>query len=205
MIAAANKVCNQYLVCALKGDTLICSLGAGHNGVCVSITRNIHIANFIATLNKIKDITGLYIIVTALNSNWLEYAGGNTTYENLIIAPNKKSIIPTLESHLNDLWCNKWSGHRGHCQTKYWLTKPDPFLANKIMNMSRENLGMCIQFISGHSWWKKLLTVATFCYNVECRLCCKEGSEESPIHIFQNVLQWQTQGRGYLITPFERN
>ena len=32
-IAAANKVCNQYLVCALKGDTLICSLGAGHNGV----------------------------------------------------------------------------------------------------------------------------------------------------------------------------
>ena len=50
-IAAANKVCNQYLVCALKGDTLICSLGAGHNSVHVSITRNMHIANFIATLN----------------------------------------------------------------------------------------------------------------------------------------------------------
>ena len=66
-IAAANKVCNLYMVCALKGDTLICFLGAGHNGVCVSITRNMHIANSIATLNKIKDNTGLYIIVTALN------------------------------------------------------------------------------------------------------------------------------------------
>ena len=154
-IAAANKVCNLYLVCALKGDTLICSLGAGHNGVCVSITRNMHIAKFIATLNKIKDKTGLYIIVTALNCDWLEYAGGNTTYEDLIVVPNKKNIIPTLETHLNDLWCNKWSGLRGHCQTKYRLTRPDPFLANKLMNMSRENLGMCIQFFSGHGWWKK--------------------------------------------------
>ena len=58
-ITAANKVCNLYLVRALKGDTLICSLGAGHTGVHVSITRNVHIANFIATLNKIKDKTGL--------------------------------------------------------------------------------------------------------------------------------------------------
>ena len=65
-IAAANKVCNLYLVSALKGDTLICSLGAGHNGVCVSITRNVHIANFIATLNKIKDKTGLYINCNSL-------------------------------------------------------------------------------------------------------------------------------------------
>ena len=154
MIAAANKVCNLYLVHALKGDTLLCSLGAGHNCAHVSITRNVHVANFIATLNKVKDKTGLYIIVTALNCDWLEYAGGNTTYENLIVAPNKKNIIPTLEMHLNDLWCNKWSGLRGHHQTKYWLTRPDPFLATKLMNMSRENLGMCIQFFSGHGWWK---------------------------------------------------
>ena len=93
MIAAANKVCNLYLVRALKGNTLICSLGAGHNCVCVSITRNVHIANFIATLNKVKDKTELYITVTALNCDWLEYAGGNTTYENLIVVPNKKTLF----------------------------------------------------------------------------------------------------------------
>ena len=137
-------MCNLYLALACKGDTLICSLGAGHNGVHVSITRNMHIANFIATLNKIKDKTGLYIIVTALNCNWLEYAGGDTTFEDLIVAPNKKNIIPTIETHLNDLWCSEWSGLRGHNQTKYWLTRPDPFLASKLLNMSRENLGKCI-------------------------------------------------------------
>ena len=52
-IAAANKVCQQYLGCALKSDTLVCSLRAGYNGVRVSITRNMHISRFISTLNKI--------------------------------------------------------------------------------------------------------------------------------------------------------
>ena len=92
-IAAANKVYNQYLVCAPKGETLIYSLGAGHNCAHVSITRNMHFANFIATLNKVKDKTGLYIIVTALNCDWLEYAGGNTAYENLIVVPKKITLF----------------------------------------------------------------------------------------------------------------
>ena len=52
-IAAANKVCEQYLGRALKSDTLVCSLGPGTNGVRVSITRNVHISRFISTLNKI--------------------------------------------------------------------------------------------------------------------------------------------------------
>ena len=83
-------MCNRYLSIATKGDTLICSLGAGHNSVWVSITRNVHIANPIATLNKIKVKTGLYTIVTALHCDWLEYAGGNTKYENFVV-PNKKN------------------------------------------------------------------------------------------------------------------
>ena len=42
-IAAAIVMCNLYLAIAAKGDTLTCSLGAGHNGVRTSITRNLHI------------------------------------------------------------------------------------------------------------------------------------------------------------------
>ena len=130
----------------IKGDTLICFLEAGHNGVHVSITRNVHISNLIATLHKIKDQTGLYTIVTALNCDWLEYVGGNTTNKNLVVVPNKKTIIPTIDTHLNNVWCSEWSGLKGHNQTKYWFTMPDPFLATKLMNMSRGNLGKCIKF-----------------------------------------------------------
>ena len=84
-IVATYKMCDQYLGCTIKGDTLVCSLGTGYNGVHASITRNVHISNLIATLHKIKDVTGLYIIVEESNYDWLEYAGGNTTHENLYV------------------------------------------------------------------------------------------------------------------------
>ena len=32
-IASADQVCNHYLVHADKGDSFICALGDGHNGV----------------------------------------------------------------------------------------------------------------------------------------------------------------------------
>ena len=105
-IASTNKVCEQNLGHALKSNTLVCSLRAGYNGVRISITRNVHISRFISTLNKIKNITGLYIIVEASSYDWLEYASGNTTYENLYVIPNKISIIPTINTHLDDLWQN---------------------------------------------------------------------------------------------------
>ena len=47
-----------------KGDTFLCSLGDGHNGVHNSIIRNEHLANFITTLNEIKVKIGLYTIVS---------------------------------------------------------------------------------------------------------------------------------------------
>ena len=42
-IASADQVCNHYLVYADKGDTFLCSLGDGHNGVRNSIIRNEHL------------------------------------------------------------------------------------------------------------------------------------------------------------------
>ena len=98
-IAAANKVCNLFLGITLKGDTMVSSLGAGHNSAHIYITRNVHISNFINTLHKIKDKTGLYIIITASKYDWLEYAGGNTTYEDFFITPNKGVIKGTVWGH----------------------------------------------------------------------------------------------------------
>ena len=69
--------------------------------VYVLITRNAHLANFIDTLNKIKVKTGLYTIVSGQKYDWLQYAGGHTTYQELVIAPNKSTIIPSIDSKLN--------------------------------------------------------------------------------------------------------
>ena len=183
-IASADQVCNQYLIHARKGDSFICALGDGHHGVRIPIIRNEHLANFINTLNSIKVKTGMYTIVTGLKSDWLQYANHNTIHQELTLAPDKKTINPTIESFLNDLWFKSWDDIAGHAQTKYWLPRPDSFLATKLLTMSRKHLGFNIQFFSGHGWWRKHLMTAKLSKSDKCRLCLEDQAVKTPIHIF---------------------
>ena len=183
-IASADQECNQYMVHARKGDSFICALGDGHHGVQNPIIRNEHLANFINTLNSIKDKLGMYTIVTGLKSDWLQYANLNTIYQELSLAPDKKTIIPTIESFINDKWFKSWDDLAGHAQTKYWLPRPDPFLAIKLLKMSRKHLGYNIQFFSGHGWWRKHLMTAKLSKSDKCRLCLEDQAVKTSIHIF---------------------
>ena len=78
-------------------------------------------------------------------------------------------------------WCTEWNGLRGHNQTKYWFIMSDPYIASKLLNLSRENLGKCIQILTGHDWWNKHLKLANLSNTSECRLCYED--DESPMHI----------------------
>ena len=163
IIASTCKVCTTFLDHTTKGDTLLCSLGAGHISMRTYIIRNVHILNLISILNGIKDKTGLYILMEGSKYDWLEYANADTINEDLFVAPKKTVIIPTINSHLVDQWVKKWENTKGHAQTKYWLTMPNPILASKLLNMSREHLGWFIQFFTGHGWWKKHLKLSKLC------------------------------------------
>ena len=85
---------------------------------------------------------------------------------------------------VNDLWIKEWSLPQGPRQTKFWFTRPDPLLANTLINMSRADQGRCIQFFTGHGWWQKHLQVTKLSDNRQCRLCLEDECEETPIHIF---------------------
>ena len=132
IMVSTCKVCALFLDHATKGDTFLCSLGAGHNSIHTSIIINVHVHNLISTLNSIKDKTGLYTIVESSKYDWLEYANGNTINEDLFVLPNKTVINSTINSHLEDQWVKKWENIKGHTQTKYWLYMPDPYLTSKI-------------------------------------------------------------------------
>ena len=132
----------------------------------------------------------MYIIITASKYDWLKYAGGNTTYEDLFVTPNRKVINLTIHNHLVNIWCTEWNGLKGHKQTKYWFTMPDPFLASQFLNLSRENVGKCIQFLTSHGWWNKHLKLSNLSNTSECRLCYVD--DESPIHIFSECVAMVT-------------
>ena len=135
--------------------SVACSLGDGHDGVHILITQNVHLANFIGTLNKIKAITGLYTIVSGKKYDWLQYDGGHTILQELVIAPNKTTItLPLTQFWLNN---GQLNGQSRKVMTRLntgYLSQTH-FLALKLMQMSREYLGKSIQLFSGHGWWKK--------------------------------------------------
>ena len=95
--------------------------------------------------------------------DWLEYASNDTIYVDLFVTPKKTVINLTIQAYLADQWAIKWENIKGHAQTKFWCTGPDPILASKLLNMSREHLGLCIQFFTGHAWWKKHLKLSNLC------------------------------------------
>ena len=124
------------------------------------------------------------LLCTGLKSDWLQYANHNTIHQELTLAPDKKTINLTIESFLNDLWFKSWDDIAGHTQTKYWLPRPDSFLATKLLTMSRKHLGFNIQFFSGHGWWRKHLND---CQTQQIRqmsaLFRGSGSQNSNSHI----------------------
>ena len=155
ILASTYIMCSKLLEHISKGDTLLCLLEAGYLSIRNSIIRNKHVYNLVSILNQIKTKTGLYIIMEGSKYDWLEYASNDTIYVELIVTPKKDVINQTIMAYLADLWASKWENIKGHAQTKFWCIGPDPILAAKLLNMSREHLGWCIQFFTGHGWWKK--------------------------------------------------
>ena len=164
-----------------------------------------HVHNLISTLHRIKDKTGLYIITESSKYDWLEYASGDTIHEDFFVTPNKKVINPTINSYFENQWFKNWENIKGHSQTKLWFSMPDPYLSSKLLNMFREHMGKCIQFFTGHGWWKKYLKLTKLSNSETCRLCQVPESVESPINIFSECEAMTATRQGLFNAPFHHN
>ena len=71
--------------------------------------------------------------------------------------------------------------------------------SNKV-NLSREYLGKCIQFFTGHGWWNKHLKLTKLGNTSECRLCYED--DESPIHIFSECVAMVATRQELFNSPF---
>ena len=202
---STSKSTQKLLEHLTKGDTFLCSLEAGYLTIRNSIIRNKHVFNLVDILNQIKDKTGLYTIMEGSKYDWLEYASHDTTHIELFVTPKKDAINQTIMTFLNDKWSTKWENLRGHAQTKYWCMGPDPILSAKLLNMPREHLGWCIQFFTGHGWWKKHLKLANLCNDHTCRLCKRYNSVESPIHLFSECTELTATRQEIFNTPYPTN
>ena len=82
----------------------------------------------------------------------------------------KNTLDSWIGKYLDKVWREEWAKIEGHRQTKFWLSGPDPNLSNILIKMSRKRLGRCLQWFTGHGWWKRHLNIAKL--------------DDMPIHIF---------------------
>ena len=85
----------------------------------------------VSILNKIKNKTGLYILMEGSKYDWLEYASNDTIYVGLFVTPKKDVINLTIQAYLDDLWATKWENIKGHAQTKFWCTWARPYASSQ--------------------------------------------------------------------------
>ena len=63
-----------------------------------------------------------YVVKVTITTIFFMTAYGHTTLQELIIAPNKTTINPSIDSVLTEQWSSEWSALKGHDQTKILAT-----------------------------------------------------------------------------------
>ena len=90
-----------------------------------------------------------------------------------------KSIIRTWGSHQ---WQNLWRKLPQCRQTKIWLPDVQRSIIGEMPNISRVDLGLVIQFVTGHCYMMKHVSMLEPGMASKCRLCL-EGDED-PMHLW---------------------
>lgn len=90
-------------------------------------------------------------------------------------APLKLAILKRLKER----WLREWANKPGHRQSKYWI-KEDNWedLHRTLYRLGREEMGLVLQYISGHNQLRYHSHNVNNNYSDNCRLC-GQGREES--------------------------
>jgi len=127
-------------------------------------------------------------------NNWVDLLAkeGATVHEEY--GPHPRGIVPlsflksTLKTHVLDQWTDLWSRHPTCRQTKLWFPGPNLGLSRKIINLSREDIGKVIRWLTGHNFLRRHSQIVDpLRYQVAaCRLC--GDAPESASHVLADCM-----------------
>jgi hypothetical protein len=80
----------------------------------------------------------------------------------LVAPPPKGTISLNVQNWIRATWSKRWRNSTDDSQTKIWLSSADQKLAKSLLQKSRIELGIRIQFLTGHGpWWQNRFTTTT--------------------------------------------
>ena len=133
LLAVSNHIIAQKSVadCANALNTL-------------SITRNVELkwvkAHFNYVGNEFAD---------------MQAKQGTMNNENRVFLPPPLSWARhRVKLGIDEIWSERFKKSPGLNQTKFWLSKNEKKVTNYLLNLSRKDLGLMIQIITGHCFLK---------------------------------------------------
>ena len=95
-------------------------------------------------------------------------------------------------------WCQQWHNLNQCRQTKIFFPTPNAAKSKELMTLQRRELGLAIQFLTGHCFLMRHQRIIDGETSPSCRLCSEE--EETPEHLFFNC-PWVIEERDELQIP----
>ena len=91
-----------------------------------------------------------------------------------------------IQEVLDHEWTERWQSRTDCRQSRMNWPKPDREKSLNLLKLQREQVGECIQMLSGHNFLKRHMFIAKEVDNPECRLCGGENdAEETSDHIIR--------------------
>jgi hypothetical protein len=109
----------------------------------------------------------------------------------LVALPPKGTISLNVQNWIRATWPKRWRNSTDCRQTKIWLSSADQKLAKSLLQESRIELGIRIQFLTGHGWLQRHSWVINPSIDQLCRLC-GEGDED-PDHLWRECPALQVE------------
>ena len=147
------------------------------------------VANCINSLNllaKTKEVNISWVKAHA-NHPGNEYAdmeakSGTSNYNNTVATPVPLSWAKSkLALFYQKLWQDRWSSLTYARQTKIWFPYLNKKASHQLLRLKRLDLGLAVQFITGHNRLKKHEAIVNHNSNDTCRLCLEDV--ESSWHV----------------------
>ena len=112
-------------------------------------------------------------------TNWRSILSSPQNYVH--VHPPQKHLYNTIKTKTINLWKTRWKRETTCRQTRLMLPKPNSIFTKHLFTLSRGELSMLLQFVTGHNYLRYHLYNTGRADNPMCRLCHEE--KETAWHI----------------------
>ena len=124
-----------------------------------------------------------------LNSTDRLAYGTSTPFSEIILSDSKRNSA-IVDRWVRKRWGERWERLEGHRQTRIWYKGPDREKARLLLSKTRADLGINIQFITGHGWLRRHRHVVGEIDDPTCRLCGDGPEELGHLFFHCEALSW---------------